>query len=478
MKKLHKLIVISYLRPFVATFFIVSFILSMIFLSKYIDELVGKGLEWYTILQLLGYNFAVNVPLALPLAILLASIMTFGNLGEQYELVAIKASGISLSRAMVPLVFVMVLLSIAAFYFSNIIMPRSFLKMGSLLYDVRQKKAAFAIPEGVFYNDLEGYSIRVTKKDPDGKTLYDLMIYDHMQGNGNMNVVLAKKGEMFKSDDDRYLVLNLYDGVRYSENPGDNGYNDRQRQVRIRFKEYGLKFDLSGFNLSRTKEELFKDHYQMLNVRQLLVKEDSLQNLMALKQRNLDAYIEPTFLLYKPHSNYKTIKPIKNLSWKNKDVIMNILPATDRLIVVDDAINSMRNVKSYLTSAKEEATTQSEILRKHMVEFHRKFTLSFACIVLFFIGAPMGAIVRKGGLGLPVVISILFFLVFHVLSISGEKFAKQGKLEPYQGMWMATLVLVPIGIFLTYKAATDSAIFDAEKYQRFFKRLFSKKENQ
>ncbi|POY38586.1 permease [Solitalea longa] len=477
MKKLHKLIVISYLRPFVATFFIVSFILLMLFLFKYIDELVGKGLEWYTILQLLGYNFAVNVPLALPLAILLASIMTFGNLGEQYELVAIKASGISLSRAMVPLVFVMVLLSIAAFYFSNIIMPHSFLKMGALLYDVRQKKAAFSIPEGVFYNDLDGYSIRAEKKDADGKTLYGLMIYDHTQGNGNMNVVLAKKGEMYKSDDDRYLVLNLYEGVRYSENPGENGYNDRQRQVRIRFKEYGLKFDLSGFNLSRTKEELFKDHYQMLNVRQLLVKEDSIQNLIATKQQNLNAYVEPTFLIFRPHANYKKIIPEKDLKWKNKDVLMNF-PAVDRLQVVDDAINSMRNVKSYLTSAKDESTAQFEILRKHMVEFHRKFTLSFACIVLFFIGAPMGAIVRKGGLGLPVVISILFFLVFHVLSIGGEKFARQGKLEPYQGMWVATLVLVPIGIFLTYKAASDSALFDIEKYQRFFIKLFSKKQNQ
>lgn len=473
MKKLHKLIIISYLRPFVATFFIVSFILLMLFLFKYIDELVGKGLEWYTILQLLGYNFAVNVPLALPLAILLASIMTFGNLGEQYELVAIKASGISLSRAMIPLVVVMVFMSIAAFYFSNIVMPHSFLKMASLLYDVRQKKAAFNIPEGVFYNDLEGYSIRVDHKDKDGKTLHGLMIYDHTKGNGNMSVIMANKGEMFKSDDGRYLVLNLFDGVRYEESPGDNGYNERQRQTRIRFKEFGLKFDMSGFNLSRTKEELFKDNYQMLNVRQLMVKEDSLQNLMALKQKNLGLYVKPTFMVFRPQANYAKIKADTNLKWANKDVLLN-MPKTDRLLTVDDAINSMRNVKSYLTSARDEDKAQVEILRKHMVEFHRKFTLSFACMVLFFIGAPMGAIVRKGGLGLPVVVSILFFLVFHVLSISGEKFAKQGALAPYQGMWMATIVLVPIGAFLTYKAATDSALFDIEKYQRFFKNLFSK----
>ncbi|UKJ08500.1 LptF/LptG family permease [Solitalea lacus] len=476
MKKLHKLIILSYLRPFAATFFIVSFILSMLFLFKYIDELVGKGLEWYTILQLLGYNFAVNVPLALPLAILLASIMAFGNLGEQYELVAIKASGISLSRAMLPLVGVMILLSIAAFYFSNIVMPHSFLKMGSLLYDVKQKKAAFNIPEGVFYNDLDGYSIRVNRKDHDEKTLHGLMIYDHTQGNGNMNVVMAKKGEMFKSDDGRFLVLNLYDGVRYSENPGEKGYNERQRQTRIRFKEYGLKFDLSGFNLERTKEELFKDHYQMLNVKQLISKEDSLQTLLKSKQKNLDAYIEPTFLIFRRNENYTKIKADTALKWKNSDILNN-MPATDRMVVADDAINSMRNVKSYLSTAKDENKSTNELLRKHMVEFHRKFTLSFACIVLFFIGAPMGAIVRKGGLGLPVIISILFFLVFHVLSMTGEKFAKQGQLEAYQGMWLATIVLVPMGIFLTYKAATDSAIFDVEKYQRFFNKFFPKKKD-
>ena len=448
----------------------------MLFLFKYVDELVGKGLEWNTIAELLMYAAASNVPLALPLAILLSSIMTFGNLGEQYELVAIKASGISLARAMMPLVIVMVFMSIAAFYFSNIVMPKSFLKMASLLYDVREKKAAFAIPEGVFYNDLDGYSIRVDKKDKDGQTLHGIMIYDHSQGMGNTNVILAKQGKMYKSDDNHYLIFNLSDGVRYEEMRGTGNLAERQRHVRIRFSQFEQKFDMSGFNLSRTKEELFKDQYQMLNVKQLLVKEDSLKKVESTKIKVMQSYLQTTFLFYRKSAALKKAKAY-NLKLKPSDDVLNALPSDKRLMITEDALSSMRNVKSYLSTAVDEKKSTDDLLRRHLVEFHRKFTLSFACMVLFFIGAPMGAIVRKGGLGMPFLISIIFFLVFHIFSITGEKFAKQGSLEPYQGMWMASVVLVPLGLFLTYKAATDSALFDVDKYQRFFNSLFARKRN-
>ncbi|MDB5120458.1 MAG: permease YjgP/YjgQ family protein [Sphingobacteriales bacterium] len=471
MKKVHILVLKAFFRPFIVTFFIVMFILLMLFLFKYIDDLIGKGFEWYVILELLYYASAANVAMALPLAVLLSSIMTFGSLGENYELVAIKSAGISLTRAMMPLVIVICGLAISAFLFSNYILPRANLKFGSLLYDVRNQKSARLINEGVFNNSFPGYAIRVKTKDPDGQTLHEVMIYEH-NDNGSNNVLLAKQGRMYKSDDNQWLILKLNDGVRYNEEAGEGAYDPRQRFMRFKFKETVQKFDLSGLTLTRTDENLFKSNYQMLNLKQLNYYTDSMRY-------KVDSNINLTFKIIKPYykqyttvAGFQKIKPIKFPNYKS---ILEILPEDKRLSSIQGAKDQVHSIKQVLISQEISNQDYSNRMKGYMLEFHRKFTLAVSCLVLFFIGAPLGAIIRKGGLGLPVVMSVLFFLVYHIISTVGEKYVKDGSLEPIIGMWVAIVILSPLGAFLTYKAAVDSVLFDIDIYKQWFKKLLPKK---
>ena len=449
------------------------FILLMLFLFKYIDDLIGKGFEWYVILELLMYASAANVAMALPLAILLSSIMTFGSLGENYELVAIKSTGISLQRAMMPLIITVTMLSVGAFLFSDYILPVAHLKMGSLLYDVRNQKAAFLINEGIFNTSIPGYAIRVKKKDPD-QTLHDVMIYERNTSSGNINVLMAKEGQMFITDDDQLLVLKLKNGKRYEESPGTSGnYNPRQRFMRTEFKETEQRFDLSGFKLRRTDEELFKSNYAMLNLKQLNFYRDSFE--MKGDSNLRSTYIDLTLFsrLYRTDSlSPKTpVVPLK----KYKDVLQ-LIPPDKRLVALNSAKDQIRSVREIL-SRKELFMADNEVrLRGFLIELNRKFTLAMSCLVLFFIGAPLGAIIRKGGLGLPVVMSVLFFLLYHIISTIGEKSVKEGTLSPMLGMWIAIFSLSPLGAFLTYKATVDSVLFDLDYYKRWFRRLF-KNEN-
>lgn len=463
----------AFIRPFIVTFFIVMFILLMLFLFKYIDDLIGKGFEWYIILELLYYASATNVAMALPLAILLSSIMTFGSLGENYELVAVKSAGISLQRAMRPLMLTIILLSLSAFLFSNYMLPVASLKMGSLLYDVRNQKASFLIKDGVFYNGFPGYSIRVRNVDADGQTLHDVLIYNHSDGQ-NLNVMKAKKGLMYQTDDSKTLVIKLSDGIRYEEMPGDKGvYNPRQRLVRSKFKTSEQKFDLSGFKLTRTDENLFKSNYAMLNMRQLryyhdstLVKSDSIR-------KSVLTSIRPYYRQYSSALGFEKYKPKPVNSYTNS--ILEIIPASDRISAIQGARDEVRVIKETLNNPILNEKDLGSRLRGYMVEYNRKLTLSVSCLVLFFIGAPLGAIIRKGGLGLPVVMAIICFLVYHIISTIGEKYAKQGSIPPEVGMWIAIIVLSPLGAFLTYKATVDSVIFDADAYKQWFKKLLTRK---
>ena len=453
------------------TFFIVMFVLLMLFLFKYIDDLIGKGFEWYVILELLMYASATNVAMALPLAILLSSIMTFGSLGENYELVAIKSAGISLQRAMTPLIIGVSMLSLAAFLFSDYMLPVANLKMGSLLYDVRNQKAAFLIKEGIFNNSIPGYAIRVKKKDPD-QTLHDVLIYERNTSSGNINVLIAKEGQMFITDDNQLLVLKLKEGKRYEETAGTSGpYNPRQRLMRTEFKETEQRFDLSGFQLKRTDEDLFKSNYAMLNLKQLNFYRDS----FALKgDSNLRSTYRDLSMIARVYrtDSLNTKGPTIFLK-KYKDVL-DLIPLDKKLQSVQTAKEQVRSIKEVL-SRKELFIADNEVrMRGFLVELNRKFTLAISCLVLFFIGAPLGAIIRKGGLGLPVVMSVLFFLVYHIISTIGEKAAKEGSLTPFIGMWIAIFTLSPLGVFLTYKATVDSALFDLDFYKRWFKRLFVK----
>ncbi|OKS88208.1 hypothetical protein RG47T_3672 [Mucilaginibacter polytrichastri] len=446
------------------------FVLLMLFLFKYIDDLIGKGFEWYIILELMMYASATNVAMALPLSVLLSSIMTYGSLGENYELVAIKSAGISLSRAMYPMVIVVTLLAMSAFIFSDYMLPVANLKYYSLLWDARQQKSGFLIKEGVFNNSFPGYSIRVNNKDEDGQTLHGVMIYTRNAAQNNNSVLFAKQGVMYRTPNDKFLVLRLKDGIRYEESPGETG-NARQRFSRLRFKETEQKFDLSGFKLKRTNEGEFSRAYQMMNLKQLRFFRDSTQH-------QVDSGLHANFRLMSAYYKYFNFshRPVKGKPYAPlKPDYLKKVDIYAQISTVNNAANEARSIKDLVKGRNERYKEVSKDIRKSIIEYQKKFTLSAACLALFLIGAPLGAIIRKGGLGLPVVVAVVFFLIYYIISTIGEKSVKEGSLSPVIGMWIAIGILTPIGFFLSYKAATDSVLFDMDSYKKFFNRLFKRK---
>ncbi len=472
MKKLYWFILKSYLGPLVMTFFIALFILLMQFLWKYIDDLVGKGLEWYIIAKLMFFASSTFVPYALPLAILLSSLMMFGNLGEHYELVAMKSAGISLNRIMRPLIIVSILISLLGFYFSNVILPTANLKFLSLLFDVREKKLAFNIKEGVFYKGIDGYVIRVGKKDQDGNTIRDVMIYDHTKHQGNVSLTVAAWGKMELTPDKRFLIFRLYNGTNYEERTDLRNSNSTHPFQSTRFSEQYQQFDLSTFQLTRTDEKLFKNNYEMLNTSQLRKSIDSIGKGTLEEQKNFEKYFIHNYYFLAAADTI--IKPEKVISGSDLklDLPASFTPA-DRKRIIESAKNNAFNVSGNLKSTSETMYGKEKLLHHYQIAFHKKFTFSIACFLLFFIGAPLGAIIRKGGLGLPAVISTIFFILFWILSITGEKYAVEGVLKAYQGLWIAPLVLLPIGVFLTYKATVDASLLDIDAWIKFFMNLQS-----
>jgi len=480
LRKLDAFVLKSFIGPMVLTFFIALFILVLQFVWKYVDDFVGKGFEWYIIMELLFYASLTFIPMALPLAVLLASLMTYGNLGENYELVAIKSSGISFRRAMLPLIIFIVVLSGCAFYFSNNILPIVNLKYGTLLFDVREKKPALNINEGMFYKELEGYVIRIGKKEQDGVSIKDVMIFDHTEGMGNNNMTVAESGKMETTPDKRFLIFTLYNGINYYEPASDQGFNKTRPLQRTKFDEETRRIDLTELNMIRSKEDLFKDNYQMLDLHQLSLQKDTLIMELKTRQKEIADYLGRNFYFY---SVMDTIKydPKKNPRRMEDDFISNF-QIKDQKEIVNIALNSARGVSQQVEYMSKELDVKNEIIAKFGIEWQRKFTLSFACLILFFIGAPLGAIIRKGGLGLPVVFSTLFFIVFHVISITGEKSAREGLLTPFEGMWLSCLIFLPIGILLTYSATTDSRILNVDwwfimrdRLWTFFKKKFRSK---
>ncbi len=470
MKKLHLLILRSYLGPALATFFIVVFVLLMQFLWKYVDELVGKGLEWDVILQLMFYASFTFVPMALPISILLASLMTFGNLGEQYELVAMKAAGISLRKVMMPLGLLALLGSVGAFYYSNIIFPYANLKFRSTLYDVRQKKLSLNIRDGIFYSGLDGYVIRIGKKEPDGKTIRKVMIYDHTQFQGNNKLVMADSGRMQQTADGNYMLLTLFNGSNYEEKGKAN--SEKAPFERTSFTTEVIKFDLSQFKMTRSDDNFFKNAYVMLNVGQLTYTSDSLGIQVDQKvkevRRSLMNY-------YTDFSRAKLTDSLMKTLPKNKPVLtFEKRNLTDQKTIASYALGMARNAKSSFEYNRQMLKEKVELKARYDIEWHRKFTLSFACFVLFLIGAPLGAIIRKGGVGMPLVISVLLFVAYHIISFTGEKSVRSAVMGPVQGMWLSTLVFLPVGIFLAFQATHDSNIMDTESYKLFFNKLLKK----
>lgn len=472
-KKLDILIIRSFIGPFIVTFFVSLFVLVMQFFWLYMDELIGKGLGIWMILQLLFYMSATMVPLALPLGILLASIMTFGNLGESFELVAIKSAGISLLRFMRPLLLVIIGLGGFAFLFNNNIIPVANLKALSLLYDLRNSKPALNIRAGQFNKDIEGFAIRVGEKDKDGHTIRDVLIYDHSSGYGNDNVIAAKEGDMIPAGNKQVLVFRLKEGWRYDESAVRGGMQNYE-QKRIYFKKWDKVFDLSSFKLSRTNEDLFKGAYQMMNVRQLNEGIDSLRKDDKRIFNNVSSYLSP-YLSFGIHAKDekelrdKIARPANPVRYDSS--FITHIPDSLRQNAVGIAMSHVRNSKGLLDISASDKKLKQENLIKFNIEWHRKFTLSFACVLLFLIGAPLGAIIRKGGVGMPMIVAISFFILFHIMTIVGEKLAKSAALEPWTGMWMATAMLLPIAFFLINAARKDSRIFSKEWYQRAWNRM-------
>lgn len=490
-KKINLYVLKSYLGPFIMTFFIALFILLMQFLWKYIDDLVGKGLEADLIAQLLFYASATFVPLALPLAILLSSLMTFGNLGEHYELVAMKASGISVWKVMQPLVYLSFLISIFAFVFSNNVLPVANLKFQTLLYDVRQQKLAFNIKPGEFYTGIENYIIRVGEKEKDGRTIYDVKIYDHTDRMGNIKVTTAKSGFMELTPDQKFVIFTLFDGYNYKDIITTRNFRENRPFDRTQFKQQRIKFDLTTFDLNRTKEDLFKNHYTMLNTKQLTQYIDSLsQRYEERKERYTDGFFrrfqQLSTMTDTTLAGRTLIGKVRQKTTANLDQLADSLHSQkleyplldnfskgDQFNVLELAISAAKSTQENIVFNKKDFNFQAENIRKHEIVWHKKFTLSIACLILFFVGAPMGAIIRKGGLGLPVVIAVFFFVIYHITSITGEKSAKVGDLNLFLGVWLSSIVLLPIGLFLTFKSTTDAPLLDAESWKRFFQRLFN-----
>lgn len=465
-KKLDTLIIRSFTGPFFATFLIALFVLVMQFFWLYLDDLVGKGLDILTIFKLMGFVAATAVPLALPLALLLSSIMTFGSLGESFELVAIKSAGIPLLRFMRPLLIVSVFIGGIAFLFSNNIIPVANLKLNALKYDIIVKKPAFDIKEGVFFDKIEGYVIKVGKKDKDDSTIYNVVIYEKGYGLQD-NFMTAESGIMRVTPDKRFLEFTLHNGWNYQEN--GNRYSANTEFIRMGFKEYKKVFDLSTFKMIRTEDSLFRWNPQMLSLPQLTRAIDSMGDISKdFYKRTVDETKQ-----YLPYLKYvDSIWPVQNqMKAKAIKTLDSIIPADYKNTVADRSITQLNALKSGADLRATDYKAKKELLTKNKIEWHRKLTLSVACIVLFIIGAPLGSIIRKGGLGAPLIFAIIFFVLFHLLNTFGEKFAKEYVTSPVLGMWLSTLVLIPIGIFLTFKAMRDSQLFNKEFYYRFGKRI-------
>jgi lipopolysaccharide export system permease protein len=612
MKKIDKLILSSFIGPFILTFLVVVFILLMQHMLKYFEDIVGKDLGWDILGQLLFYFAVFMTPIAMPLAVLLSSLMTYGNLGEHFELTAIKSSGISLLRTLRPIFFFVIALTVFAYYSNNNFVPKAALEAYSLLFDIKQKKPALDLRPGAFYNGIPDMSIKVEKRYADGETIEGVMIYDHRRKNGNKEVILADSGKMYTIMNERYLVLELFRGQNFSE--GQESAQDYTRKQgkpeslsRTAFVSSKLIFDLSSFNLQQTDKRLFEGNRIMRNLRQLTRDVDSLKrdetksryevftsskslfnfhlkdtldvpaDLMSVK-----LHLDSTLYGYRnirydadqgtpssPRSvardtNRKTARPVVDTATPSKasskgapraqpakektpapgktksenpapdrlkrlpelvplDTLLNSLPTGQDSLGVDSlramlteealkrlqkdslalvkptreeilqkfvdndenpqstlavALNIARQAKSRINGNVEILKNKRENLFVYQIQWHKILSNTFACVVMFLIGAPLGAIIKRGGLGLPVLVSIFFFIIFYVLNMLGEKWAKQGIVEPWLGVWMANMILLPIGFMFLKQARNDSRLFEADFYKVYLERLmrwFSKR---
>lgn len=528
MKKLDWFVIRAFIGPFILTTAVVVFILLIQQMLQYIDDILGKGLSYIVLAELLFYFSLHIVPLALPLAVLLSSLITFGNLGEHAELTAMKSSGISMTRVLFPIFIFSLLVAIGSFWFNDQVVPFSNLRAYRLLWDIRQKSPTLNIKEGAFYDGLPGYRIKINEKLGDGKTIRDVMIYDHSKGRGNKELILADSGRMYNIMEDRYLVLELFRGKSYHDQMGANDGNaSTERFMENDFDKSQIVFNLASFDLDTTDESLFRGHRIMKNMVELqdgidsLQKEDrkargmTFQNILMnynYHLRDLDTNLKKEQTV-RPRPNLKNKKkeeeksktlPVANQSKSEKmsdplkipdpphrPIIQQAikkaaaikLDSTSRnrqpkvtkqrliniphprgSIILQQASARSKNIFNVIKSRHQQLSAKQQQVREFRVEYHKKITLAFACITMFFIGAPLGAIIKKGGLGIPVLISVVFFIIFYVLSITGEKWVKEDLVITPVGMWMSNALLLVFGMFFLRQARNDSRLLEADFY--------------
>ena len=473
MKKLDQFILKSFIGPFIAILLVVVFILVMQFLWLYIDELVGKGLSLKVIFEFLGWGSVTMLPLSLPLATLLASMMTLGTLGENNELLAIKAAGISLQRVMVPLGIACLLISVGAFFISNDLMPVAFNKIYTLRDDIGKTKEEIKIPTGTFYNGIEGYILRVNERDDETGMMHGVMVYNHTGNKGNTSLTIADSAMMKMSKDKSFLSFTLYDGANYEET-NTKKYRDTTLQLqKIDFTRQELFIPLENYAFEKSDSARFDDEVKSMNLKQLYHGQDSIGGL------NADAKA----------SNIKGMMNTRNIRFVNQLDSAVRVSRTSRFVMedgdrwkdIDVEIRALENAKANademqvtLNSYSRERFHYTFTLRRIDIEILKKFALSVACLIFFFIGAPLGALIRKGGLGTPAIISVLFFVAYWVIDISGTKLARDGAVGAFHGVFISSYVLLPTGLFLTWKAINDSSIFNLDAVKSVFRKIKTK----
>ena len=448
----------------------------MQFFWKYIDEMAGKGIELSIILELIFYLSATLVPMVLPLAILLASIITFGNLGEHYELVALKSAGVSLRRFLTPLFIFVVFLSFVAFYFSNTVLPAATLKYGTLLYSVRKQRPALNIQENVFYDELQGYTIKIAKKAPDNMTIYDVMIWDNSLGNIGKKTIIAQKGEMYSTPNDSFLVFNLYDGWQHEDldKPPKKDEEKKHEHVRTYFKELQVVMDISGFGFEKKDEMFFTKSPKVQSISRLKTSLDTLNIKRSKIPLDLLSRVKP---FYKNTDISEDTTNVDSSFLARLD--MELINAVDHPKLFKEQVRkksneSIKSIQGYVKWEKDQYHSNSRKQSRSLIYLYNKFSLAFSCIVFLLIGAPMGAIIRKGGLGLPMVVAIIFFMLFFIFDTTGRKLAEELVIHPFHGVWLAVYILFPIAIYLTYKASNDSQIYNLDSYLKAITSVFKK----
>lgn len=482
LKKLHSLTLKTFIPPFIMTLFVSVFLFFLVqIVITYLDDFIGKGLSTFDLLTLFFYAWITMIPQCIPLAVLLGAIMCYGSLAENYELAAMKSSGLSLFSILKP-VFIFILgLAFFTFIFNNFILPVVNLKFSTLLYDVRQKKPSVNIKEGIFYNKLDNYSLRVGQKSKNKDTLKDIYIYDHSARMGNVIQMYANSGKITTTADSSALVLILKNGNRYEElNLQENIGRKKKTLSQLNFKELQVNLEVEDLKLKRSNEDQFKHNGDMMNVWQLDSVADSTKRLINKRLIELNRQAKEYFYNRIAQKNREpdSIKAKNKNPVVHMDTFLTKLKKEEKEKLIEGALNQVRSNASYIDGCATNFRNDQEEYNSYLIEWHKKIVVCFACIVLFFVGAPLGAIIRKGGLGLPVVVAVMFFLAYFILTDAFMLLAIDGTVPPWLGMWSPVLIFLPISIYLTYKAANDSALFDFATYFGWIYKLkLNKKKN-